>query len=121
MKKESEKASTYVGELLDVLGPRGTEHEGLTVRSNLADDLANLRFETHVQHPVSLVHDQVGHTTQVSFASLEHVNQSPRCSDDDFNTTLEITNLRTFWCTTVDGGVSYPGVGPKRESEQAGL
>lgn len=110
-----EKASAYIGELLNVLGPRGAEHEGLTVRANLADDLANLRFETHVQHPVSLVHDQVGHTTQVSFASLEHVNQSSRCSDDDFNSTLKITDLRTFWCTTVDGSVSYPRVGSKAE------
>jgi hypothetical protein len=40
------------GESLDLLGPGGREEEGLSVRSDLGNDLPDLGLETHVEHSV---------------------------------------------------------------------
>ena len=39
-----------LGQSAHFLGPGGAEHQNLTIRSDLLDDLTNLRLETHVQH-----------------------------------------------------------------------
>ena len=44
-----------VGQFLDLLGPGGTPHAHLSVRSDLAEDLPDLGLKPHVQHPVCLV------------------------------------------------------------------
>jgi len=38
-----------------LLGPGSAEHQHLAIRTNLLDDFADLRLETHVQHSVSFV------------------------------------------------------------------
>lgn len=96
---------TYIGELLYILGPSGAEHESLSVRANLANDFADLRFETHVQHSVSFVHHKIGNPSEIGFLRLQHVNKPARGSNDDFNTTLKITNLGAFGSTSIDGCV----------------
>jgi hypothetical protein len=65
---------TYIGELLYILRPSSAEHESLSVRANLANDFADLGFETHVQHSVSLVHHKIGNSSEVGFLRLQHVN-----------------------------------------------
>ena len=53
------------GELLDRLGERCGEHERLALAGGghalMLDDAADLRLESHVEHPVGFVHDQVRH------------------------------------------------------------
>jgi len=71
-----EREATYRSQLLHVLGPSSTEHERLTVRANLRNDLADLRLETHVQHAISLVHDKIGDTAQVGLAGFKHVDET---------------------------------------------
>ena len=100
------RAATYIGQLLDVLGPGGRKHQGLPVWADLADDLANLRLETHVQHTISLVHDEVGDTPKVGLARLQHVNETTRGGDDDLNTTLKVADLGALGGTAVNGGVT---------------
>ncbi|GJC80973.1 hypothetical protein ColLi_03810 [Colletotrichum liriopes] len=87
----------------DLLGPSSGPHECLTVRANLANDLANLRLETHVQHAISLVENQVG------LASLEHVDETSGGCDADLDTAGEVADLRTLGNTTVDAGVANAG------------
>ena len=96
---------TYIGELLDIFGPSGTEHESLSVRANLADDFADLGLETHVQHSVGFVHHKIGNSSEVGFLRLQHVNKPARSGNDNFNTTLKITNLGPFGGTSIDGRV----------------
>ena len=48
-------AQEVSGEALYLLGPGGAPHECLPVGSDLAHDLTDLGFETHVQHPVGLI------------------------------------------------------------------
>ena len=97
------------GQLTDLLGPGGGPHASLTVRANLANDLTDLRLETHVQHTVSLVKDQVGNTTKVGAASLQHVDQTTGSGNADLNTAGEVTDLRTLGNTTVNTGVANTG------------
>jgi hypothetical protein len=95
--------------LADLLGPGGGPHAGLTVGANLSDDLANLRLETHVQHAVSLVEDKVCDAAKIGLAHLEHVDQTTRGSNADFNALSEITDLLALRHTTVDAGVPDAG------------
>lgn len=92
--------------LAHFLGPSSGPHASLTVGTDLSDDLANLRLESHVQHTISLVENQVGNPAKVCLARLEHINQTARCGNADFNATSEVTNLTTAGNTTVDAGVA---------------
>lgn len=54
---------THLGQPLDLFGEGGGEHEGLALAGGghvvLLHDATDLRLETHVQHPVSLIQHQV--------------------------------------------------------------
>ena len=110
-RSQSSVSGTYIGELLDILGPSSAEHESLTIRANLADDFSNLRLETHIKHTISFIHNEIGYPTEVSFMSLKHVDKTTGGSDHDLDTALEVTDLGTLGRTTVDGSVSDARVG----------
>jgi len=96
-------------ETLNLLGPSSREQERLTVRSDLSDNLPDLGLETHVQHAVGFVHDEVGDTSEVGLASLQHINQTTGGGNADLDTALQVSDLRTLGGTTVDGSVSDAG------------
>jgi len=95
-----------VSKTLNLLGPGSREHEGLTVGTDLFENLLDLRFETHIEHAIGFVHDEVGDTTKVGLAGFEHVDQTTGGSDNDFGTSLEITNLSSFRYSSVNAGVA---------------
>ena len=97
------------GEALNIFGPGSGEKEGLTVGADLTDNLADLRLETHVQHTVGLIHDQVSHSFEVGLAGLEHIDQTSWRGDADLHAALEVTNLTTFGSTTVHGRIADAG------------
>jgi len=78
----------------------------LTVGANLADNLANLGLETHVKHSVGLVENEVGNTTKISLAGLQHVDETTGGGDTDFDTSAEVTDLGALGDTSVDASVS---------------
>lgn len=95
-----------MSELLDLLGPGGGEHERLTVGANLVENLPDLRLETHVEHAISLVHDEVGDAAEVRLARLKHVDETTGSGDDDFGSALEVANLSSLGHTAVDASVA---------------
>lgn len=97
------------GKGADLLGPGSGPHASLTVGANLADDLANLGLETHVQHAVSLVKNEVGDAAKVGLAGLEHVDKTTRGSDHHLHTPSEVADLGTLGHTTVNAGVANAG------------
>lgn len=99
------------GKALNLLRPRCTEHERLTVRTNLADDLADLRLETHVEHAVGLVENEVSDAAEVRLLRLEHVDETAGRGDDDLHAALEVADLRALRCAAVDGSVANARVG----------
>jgi len=92
-------------ESLNLSRPGSREEQSLSIWSDLGDDLPDLGLETHIQHSVGLVHDEVGDSLEVGLAALEHVDQSTWGSDTDLDTSLEVSNLSTLWRTTVDSSV----------------
>jgi len=92
----------------DLLGPGGGPHAGLAVGPDLADDLADLGLETHVEHAVGLVKDEVGDAAKVGLARLEHVNQTTGGGNAHLDAALEVTDLRALGDTTVDASVADP-------------
>lgn len=95
-----------LSESANLLGPGSGPHASLTVRANLADDLADLRLETHVEHTISLIENEVSNAAKVGLAGLEHVNQTTGSGNTHFDTTSEISDLLTLGDTTVDTGVA---------------
>ncbi|KAI3481231.1 hypothetical protein L1887_56447 [Cichorium endivia] len=91
------------GKTLHLLGPGGGEHERLTVGANLLENLADLGLETHVEHAVGLVHDEVGDAAEVGLAGVDHVDQTTRGGDDNLGATLQVAGLGALGHTTVDG------------------
>ena len=54
-----------------------------------ADDLANSLLESHVQHPVGFVEDQVFELGQTDFAAFDEIDESSRSRDENVATTLD--------------------------------
>jgi hypothetical protein len=79
--------------------------------THLVEDLADLGLETHVEHAVSLVHNEVGDATEVELAGLEHVDETTGGGDDDLGTALEVADLSSLGDTTVDASVADAGRG----------
>jgi hypothetical protein len=98
-----------VGQSLDLLGPGSRPHEGLSVGSNLVDNLSNLRLETHIEHSVGLIENQVGHSSKVSLSGLEHIEKSAGSGNDNLHTSGKVSNLLASGNTSVDTGVSNLG------------
>jgi len=91
------------------LGPGSRPHESLTVGANLANNLADLRLEAHVQHAVGLVKNQIGNSAEVSPSRLEHVNQPSRSGDTNLDAAGQVSDLGAFGNTSVDTGVANAG------------
>jgi hypothetical protein len=78
----------------------------LTIGPNLADDFTDLGFKTHIKHTVSLIQNEVGDAAKVRLLRFQHINEATRRCDHNLDTTLEITDLRSLWRTTIDGSVA---------------
>lgn len=101
------------GEHLDVAGEGSGEHESLTVLDVghvlSFNDSANLRLETHVQHTVSLVENEVLDVAERDASTLDEVDKTTRSGNKEIATALDRTKLRTNVGTTVDDTGSDPG------------
>ena len=93
-------AQEVLGQLLHLPGPGGGPHEDLSVRTNLLEDLPDLWLEAHVQHPVSLVKDEVGGPPEVHLASLQEVNKTSRGRDANLCAILNISQLGSLGGST---------------------
>lgn len=47
------------------LRPGGREHKSLSVRSDLANDFSNGRFETHIKHSIGFIKNKIGNSLQI--------------------------------------------------------
>ena len=94
-----------LGELLNFLGPGSGPHHHLPVRSDLFKNLPDLRLETHVKHPVSLVQTEVGRPPQVDFSSLQEVDESAWSGNADLHPVFNVPQLGAFRSPTKHAGV----------------
>mmetsp|Transcript_72011 Transcript_72011/g.142774 ORF Transcript_72011/g.142774 Transcript_72011/m.142774 type:complete len:365 (+) Transcript_72011:713-1807(+) len=82
------------GQLAHSGGPRGGEHERLALPRQLGNDLADLRLEPHVEHAVSLIHDEVVHTREDDLTKLNEVVKPPWCGNYHLWVTPQFAELR---------------------------
>eukprot|EP00050_Salpingoeca_kvevrii_P012969 m.26036 g.26036 ORF g.26036 m.26036 type:complete len:636 (-) comp4524_c0_seq1:67-1974(-) len=90
---------------LHLLGERGAKHERDALAWGrhrvLLHDAANLRLETHVQHAVSLIQDEVANVVEANSATLHHVNETSRRGDKQLAAALKLAHLRADVGATV--------------------
>mmetsp|Transcript_793 Transcript_793/g.2224 ORF Transcript_793/g.2224 Transcript_793/m.2224 type:complete len:281 (-) Transcript_793:40-882(-) len=85
------------GQLPHPLRPRRREeHRVAPGLGHLLEDLADLRLEAHVEHPVGLVQDELGDLGEVHLASLEEVVQAPRRGDEAVDPLAHLRELHAL-------------------------
>ena len=108
-------------EHLNVAGEGGRKHESLAFLDAghilALDNAANLGLETHVQHAVSLVENQVLDVLQGDAATLDQVDKATRGSDKQVTAALDLAELGANVGTTVDDARANP----RAVGELAGL
>jgi len=72
------------------------------------NNTTNLGLETHVQHAISLIENKVLDVLQRDTTSLYEIDQSTRSSNKQITATLDLSELRTNVCTTVNNARSDP-------------
>jgi hypothetical protein len=105
----NEVVQIVASQLTDFLRPCCRPHAGLSVGADLANDFADLRLETHVKHAICFVKDEVSNAAEIGLARLEHVDETARSSNADFDSASKVTNLSALGNTTIDAGVPDAG------------
>ncbi len=77
------------GQLLDLFGHGGAEHQVLALLRQLGDHLFHIVDKAHVQHPVGLVQDKDLDVGQVDEALPHQIVQAARAGDQDIHALLQ--------------------------------
>lgn len=72
------------------------------------DDLSDLRLETHIQHSVGFVEDEVLDVGERDLASVNQVDQSTWSGGEQITSSVQSSDLRSNVGTTVDDSRSDP-------------
>ena len=109
------------GEHLDVTREGGGEHEGLPLLDAghvfALDDTTNLGLETHVQHTISFVEDEVLDVGKADPATFDEIDETAWGSREEITAFLDLAKLLVDIGATVD----YGGANPGAISKLAGL
>lgn len=77
------------------------EEQSLTGAWDAAQDLLDLWLETHVQHSVCLIQDQVRDLAQLDLTRLQEVIQASWGGNHDLHTVGQVPQLSSLGSTTV--------------------
>jgi hypothetical protein len=101
------------GEHLDVTWEGGTEHEGLTLGGAwhifALNDTTNLGLETHVQHTIGFIKDEVLDVGETDTATFDEINEATGSSTQEITATLDLAKLEIDIGSSVNNGWSDPG------------
>ena len=97
-------AQEFFGKLRDWSGHRRREKQSLFRCRNVAQDFANIRQETHVEHAIRLVQNQHLEPGKFGVRIGKMIEQSTRRGDDHIDTGLEGSSLCGHGHATEDGG-----------------
>lgn len=111
--KEDVLLQEVLGKHLDVPGEGGGEHERLALVNTghvfLLDNSADLRLETHVQHAVSFIEDEVANVGETDTTALDEIDETTRRGAEKIAAALDLAKLAVDIGTTVDDGGADPG------------
>ena len=91
-----------LGQAPDVVREGGGEEQRLALAGEQAHDLADVRDEAHVEHPVGLVEDEDLDLAEVHRALADVVQQPARSGDEDLDAAPEQLDLRVDPGAAVD-------------------
>lgn len=102
-----------LGEHLNFAREGGAEHEGLTFLCTrhvfTLNDATNLGLETHVEHAIGLIENEVANVREADPAAFDQVNETTGGSTEDIAAALNDTELGVDVSTTVNDGRLDPG------------
>jgi hypothetical protein len=97
---------------LDVAGEGGGKHESLTVLNAwhilALHDTSDLWFETHVQHTISLIKNQVLDVAKGDTSTLDQIDETTWGSNEKITSTLDLAELRSNIGTTINDTWTNP-------------
>ena len=100
-------------EHLDIAGESGREHEGLACGGAwhvfALDDTTNLGFETHIQHAISLIENEVLDIGERDSSTLDEIDETTGSSGEKITSFLDLAELLVDVGTTIDDSRADPG------------
>jgi hypothetical protein len=119
--KEDVVLQEITGEHLNITREGGGEHESLPLLDAghvlALDNTTNLGLETHVQHAISFIEDEVLDVGKADPATFDEIDETTWGSREEITAFLDLAKLLVDIGATVD----YGGANPGAISELAGL
>jgi len=110
--RQSDSLEEITSEHLNLSRESSGEHERLTFvdigHVGLLNDTTDLRFETHVEHAISLIENEVTDVGERDPSTFHHVDETSRSSREEIATLIHGTELRSDIGTSVDDSRSNP-------------
>ena len=94
------------GQLLDLLGHSGAEHQVLALPGQLGDHLFHVVDKAHIQHPVGFVQNKDLNVGKVQQPLPHQVVQAARAGNEDVHTLFQGCDLRSLTHTAKDDGAA---------------
>ena len=101
---ELRRALKFVREAFDLLRQRGGKHQRLPLLRQLANNLADGRKKTHVQHAVGFIKHEKFQTGKITVATTDQIEQTSGTRDNDVSVRTQCTDLRLFTDAAKNGG-----------------
>merc|ERR1719167_1889785 len=97
-----------MGKFPHIIWPSCGEKCRLSTLMRFPNNRSNISLKTLIQHPVSLIEDEVRDLAEVTGLLRHEVHEPPRCGNDDLNSLLQILNLLPFRNSSINTGASDP-------------
>ena len=94
------------GQLLDLLGHGGAEHQVLALPGQLGDHLFHIVDKAHIQHPVGFVQNKDLNVGKVQQPLPHQVVQAARAGNEDVHALFQGCDLRSLTHTAKDDGAA---------------
>lgn len=111
--QENVVVQEIAGEQLDLFREGSAEHERLSLvlagHAVALDNVSDLGFETHIEHAIGLVEDQVAAGLETDFAAFDKVLETSGCGDEKMAAAIEVAHLTADVGTAVYYGGSHSG------------
>ena len=91
-----------LGDAFDLWSHGGREEESLTLFGEGGKDFVDAVGETHIEHFVGFVKDDVAYAVELCHLAVHQVDETTRSGNNDLTTLLELTDLSFDICTPIN-------------------
>ena len=83
-------------------GHCGCEQPGCFFLRCFAQYLIDIFCKSHVEHLIGLIEYDIGYTGNIHHFSIDEINESPGCGNDDLGAFFYLPDLRYYTCAAID-------------------